>query len=80
MNMYVQIYDEKERQSDDNRTIGIVLCSEEDEDVARYSRLPAGGQLYASQYKACLPSEEELTKEIARQKAFYFLEGKHGAE
>ncbi len=76
MGMYAQIYDEREKQSEDHPTIGIVLCSEKDEDVAKYSTLPAGDRLYVSQYEACLPSEEELQGEMARQRAFYLLEHK----
>ncbi len=74
MDMYVQMYDERERQPDDNPTIGILLCPDTDEDVARYSSLHLSNQLYASKYKIYLPSEEELKKEIARQKAFFYLQ------
>ncbi len=74
MDMYVQMYDERERRPDDNPTIGILLCPDTDEDVARYSSLHLSNQLYASKYKIYLPSEEELKREIARQKAFFYLQ------
>ncbi len=73
MDMYVKIYDEREKQPDDNPTIGILLCSEEDKDVVHYSNLSKSDQLYAAKYKACLPSEEELKEEMERQKAFFRL-------
>ncbi len=74
MDMYVQMYDDIEKQEDDNPTIGILLCSDTDEDVARYSSLRANDQLYAAKYKTYLPSEEELKKEIERQKTFFYLQ------
>ncbi|MCR4665157.1 MAG: DUF1016 domain-containing protein [Paludibacteraceae bacterium] len=57
-----------------NPTIGIVLCSDTNEDVARYSTLAKNKQLFASKYKLYLPSEEELRKEIERQKEIYRLQ------
>ena len=74
MDMYVKMYDEREKQSDDNPTIGILLCLDTDEDVARYSNLHASNQLYAAKYKTNLPSKEELRKEIERQKAFFYMQ------
>ena len=76
MDMYVQMFDEMEKQEDDNPTIGILLCSDTDEDVARYSRLHINNQLYAAKYKTYLPSEEELKREIERQKTFFYLKQK----
>ena len=74
MDMYVKMYDEREKQSDDNPTIGILLCPDTDEDVARYSNLHASNQLYAAKYKTYLPSKEELRKEIERQKVFFYMQ------
>lgn len=48
------------RHEGDNPTIGIVLCSDTDEDIAKYSVLHGNEQLFASKYKLCLPTEEEL--------------------
>lgn len=81
MDMYLQIYDEERKQQDDNPTIGIILCSETDGDVARYSTLAKNDQLYAAKYKLCLPTPEELKREIERQKEIFQLEkggGKNG--
>lgn len=76
MDMYVRMYDELKKQKDDNPTLGIVLCSETDEDIARYSVLRGNEQLFASKYKLYLPTEEELRAEIETQKAFYYLQQK----
>lgn len=74
MDMYVRMYDERVRGEGDNPTIGIVLCSETDEDIARYSVLHDNNQLFASKYMLYMPTEEELRNEIERQKAFYRLQ------
>ena len=74
MDMYVRMYDELMRSEGDNPTIGIVLCSETDEDIARYSVLHDNNQLFASKYMLYMPTEEELRNEIERQKAFYHLQ------
>jgi predicted nuclease of restriction endonuclease-like (RecB) superfamily len=68
MDMYVRMFDERERGKDDNPSIGIVLCSETDSDIASYSVLKGSEQLFATKYKLYLPTEEELRAEIARQK------------
>lgn len=81
MDIYVQMYDELMRSEGDNPTIGIVLCSETDEDIARYSVLHDNNQLFASKYMLYMPTEEELRNEIERQKAFYVLQhSKKGIE
>ena len=74
MDMYVKMYDELRRGSDDNPTIGIVLCSETDENIARYSVLKGNEQLFATKYKLILPSAQELQDEISRQTALLRLQ------
>lgn len=74
MDMYIRMYDELKRSEGDNPTIGIVLCSDTDEDIARYSILHGNEQLFASKYKLYLPSEEELRAEIEMQKALFYLQ------
>ena len=76
MDMYVRMYDELKKAKDDNPTIGIVLCSETDEDIAKYSVLKGNEQLFASKYKLYLPSEQELREEIETQKAMFYLQQK----
>ena len=79
MDMYVRMYDELKKREDDNPTIGIVLCEETDEDIARYSILHGNEQLFASKYKLYLPDEDELRREISRQKAIFQLQQKEKA-
>ncbi|MEY8544092.1 PDDEXK nuclease domain-containing protein [Dubosiella newyorkensis] len=72
MDMYVRMYDELKRTKGDNPTIGIILCSDTDEDIARYSILKGNEQLFASKYKLYLPTEEELRNEIETQKMMFY--------
>ncbi len=74
MDMYIRMYDELKRSEGDNPTIGIVLCSDTDEDIAKYSVLHGNEQLFASKYKLYLPTEEELRAEIETQKAMFYLQ------
>ena len=74
MDMYIRMYDDLKRSDGDNPTIGIVLCSETDEDIARYSILNGNEQLFASKYKLYLPTEEELRAEIETQKTLFYLQ------
>ena len=71
MDMYIRMYDELKKASDDNPTLGIVLCSDTDEDIAKYSILKGNEQLFASKYKLYLPTESELRNEIVKEKNFY---------
>ena len=74
MDMYVRMYDELRRSEGDNPTIGIILCADTDEDIARYSVLHGNEQLFASKYKLYLPTEEELRAEIEAQTALFYLQ------
>ncbi len=74
MDMYVRMYDEMKHTEGNNPTIGIVLCSETDEDIAKYSILNGSEQLFASKYKLYLPTEDELRREIEQQKELYLLQ------
>ena len=80
MVMYIRMYDELKKSPDDNPTLGIVLCSQTDEDIARYSVLHGNEQLFASKYKLYLPTEEELREEIETQKAIFYLQQKETEE
>jgi len=66
---YVRIYDEHRKSSDDNPTIGLILCSEKNETIAKYSVLKDSKQLFASKYLHYLPTEEELRRELERERA-----------
>lgn len=73
MDMYVRMFDELKRGEGDNPTLGILLCADTDEDIAKYSVLKGNEQLFATKYKFCLPTEEQLRKEIESQKNQYYL-------
>ena len=68
MDMYVRMYEEKKRRSDDNPTIGLILCTENNHTVAKYSVLNDNANLFASKYMTELPSEEELRLELERER------------
>lgn len=74
MDMYVRMYDELKRNKDDNHTIGIVLCSETDETIAKYSVLHNNDQLFAAKLMTCMPTEDELRAEIEQQKEIFRLQ------
>lgn len=74
MDMYVRMYDELKRTEGDNPTIGIVLCSETSKDIARYSILKGNEQLFAAKYLPILPTQEELGREIEKQKQLFMLQ------
>lgn len=73
MDMYLQMYDKMKKGTDDNPTIGIILCTETDSDVARYSTLAKNDQMFAAKYKLYLPDKEDLRREIERQKELYLM-------
>ncbi|MFT3820564.1 MAG: PDDEXK nuclease domain-containing protein [Rubrivivax sp.] len=69
LDMYVRVFDERMRGKGDGPTIGLILCSERNEAVARYSLLAESRQLFASRYQPWLPTEAELQAELARDRA-----------
>ena len=68
------MYDELKRTEGDNPTIGIILCSETDGDVARYSTLAKNDKLFAAKYLTFMPSEQDLRREIEQQKEIFRLQ------
>ena len=76
LDMYVRMYDDLKRQQGDNSTIGILLCTETDKTIAQYSVLNENKQLFATKYMEYLPTEEELRREIERQKEVFQLQQK----
>jgi hypothetical protein len=69
MDTYVRIYDQHYKGDDDNPTIGLILCSEKSQAVAKYSVLTDSRQLFASKYLPYLPTEEELRLELQRERS-----------
>lgn len=68
MDSYVRLFDDQRRSEGDNPTIGLILCAEKNEAIARYSVLHGHEQLFAAKYVTYLPSEDELARELAREK------------
>lgn len=71
LDMYVRMYDDMMKGPDDNPTIGVLLCTDTDSTIARYSVLNDSRQLFAAKYMTYMPTEEELSREIDRQKQFF---------
>jgi predicted nuclease of restriction endonuclease-like (RecB) superfamily len=68
MDMYVRLYEDRVKGEGDNPTVGIILCTEKDHTVVKYSVLNESRQLFASKYRLYLPSEEALRAEIERER------------
>jgi predicted nuclease of restriction endonuclease-like (RecB) superfamily len=68
MDGYVRMFDDLTASPDDNPTIGLILCTEKNETVARYSVLKDRKQIFASKYMLCLPTEEQLRQEIEKER------------
>jgi predicted nuclease of restriction endonuclease-like (RecB) superfamily len=73
MDFYVRYWEDNLKTEGDNPTIGLILCTEKNETVAKYSVLQDNQQLFVSKYKLYLPTEEELTIELEREKQFLRL-------
>ena len=76
--MYVRMYDDLKRSASDNPTVGILLCTEIDETIVKYSVLNDKNQLFASKYVLYLPNEEEL-KQLVEQDRINFELDNNGA-
>lgn len=74
IDMYVRMYDELKCKEGDNPTLGILLCAETDEDIARYSVLHDNERLFMSKYLTYLPTKEQLKAEIDRQKEIFYMQ------
>ncbi len=73
LDMYVRMYDDLKKGKDDNSTIGILLCTETDQTIAKYSVLNSNDQLFATKYLPYLPTEQELIEEIERERLQFKL-------
>jgi predicted nuclease of restriction endonuclease-like (RecB) superfamily len=78
LDMYVRMFDDLKKREGDNPAIGILLCTETDKTIAKYSVLNESKQLFAAKYLPYLPTEEELATEIERQKEILKIQyGEH---
>lgn len=71
MDMYLKLYDTHKRSEGDNPTIGVILCSETNGDVAKFSTLATNKRMYAAKYLTYMPSKEVLAREIEMQKEIF---------
>lgn len=74
MDMYVRMYNDLKKGDDDNPTLGIILCTEKDETIVKYSVLAENEQLFASKYRLYLPKEEELKQLIEQDRINFELD------
>ena len=74
MDMYIRMYDKLKCSKDDNPTIGLILCSDTSEDMARYSILHDNKRLFQAKYLTYLPSVEQLKAEIEQQKEYFQMQ------
>lgn len=77
LDMYVRMYDDLIKDENDQPTVGVLLCTDTDNTIARYSVLHESEQIFAAKYMTYMPTEEELSREIEQQKQF-FLEQQSG--
>ncbi len=68
MDMYVRYFDDKMKQENDNPTIGLILCTEKNKTIVKYSLLSESKQIFASKYMTYLPTEQELQAEIEKER------------
>jgi predicted nuclease of restriction endonuclease-like (RecB) superfamily len=78
MDFYVRYFEKEERLVSDNPTIGLILCSDKNETMVRYTLLEDSKQIFASKYKLYLPTEEELKAELERERRVLEMEKRLG--
>lgn len=74
MDFCVRYYEKEIKGEDDNPTIGIILCSEKNETIVKYSILEESKQIFASKYMLYMPTEEELKREINKDREMLEVE------
>jgi predicted nuclease of restriction endonuclease-like (RecB) superfamily len=80
MDFYVRYFEKEEKLEGDNPTIGLILCSDKNETMVRYTLLEDSKQIFASKYKLYLPTEEELKAELERERRVLEMEKRLGAD
>jgi len=79
-NFYMRYFEKEERLVGDNPSIGLILCSDKNETMVRYTLLEDSKQVFASKYKLYLPTEEELKKELEREREMLEMEKRLGGK
>ena len=77
IDFYVRYFEQEVKQPEDNPTIGLILCAEKNEAMAKYTLLE-NSNIFASKYKLYLPTEEELKKELEKERRLIEIEKKLG--
>jgi len=80
MDFYVRFFEDQMKQDSDNSTIGLIMCTEKDNTIVKYSVLSEGKQIFASKYKLYLPDEVTLKAEIDRERELLEIEQNLGKE
>lgn len=80
MDMYVRMFDQLKRGENDNPTLGIILCTDKDETMVKYSVMQENRQLFASKYQTVLPTEDELAGMIESQTRKFIENEKKGLQ
>jgi len=78
MDFYARYFENEEKLDGDNPTIGLILCSDKNETMVRYTLLEDSKQIFASKYKLYLPTEEELKAELEREREMLEMERRLG--
>ena len=78
MESYVRMFDAHARPKGDNPAIGLIMCSRKNEAIAKYSVLSEARQIFAAKYVKVLPTEQELTREIERERRL--IDARHADE
>ena len=78
MDFYARYFEKEEKLDGDNPTIGLILCSDKNETMVRYTLLEDSKQIFASKYKLYLPTEEELKAELERERNMLEMERRLG--
>ncbi|MBU2589317.1 MAG: DUF1016 family protein [Nanoarchaeota archaeon] len=76
MDFYVRYFEKEIKQEDDNPTIGLILCSDKDDTMIKYTLLEDNDKIFASKYKLCLPTEKQLKKELTNERLKIEMEKK----
>jgi predicted nuclease of restriction endonuclease-like (RecB) superfamily len=76
MDFYVRYFEKEEKQKGDNSTIGLILCSEKNKTMVKYTVLEDSNTIYASKYKLYVPTEEELKNELNKERELLEMERK----
>ena len=76
MQMYTNYYKRTQMMEGEDEPIGILLCSDKNDAVVKFTLPENNKQIYASKYKLYLPTEEELKSELMRERDMIEVEKK----